>query len=265
MIRKIRRAAIAALALLTLSACEETRDCGGAATKAAEAERELPKLGLMTSLPIYWSIDADISNLAQGNGEKPWQRELLEKQFELVPLDTLSTIPGLSPDDPETDPLAGLERLAVIQPRGLSPADNVALDDWVRGGGELLLVLDPILSGDYDVALGDPRLPVKNTLIPPLVERWGLKIGVRFHETWEAGIRSAALGDGEFVVVHGGELEVIDPAAADCRVLASATIARCAVGKGVVTLLADAALFEHSDIAGEEGEHLKLVLDFAFP
>ena len=63
---------------------------------------------------------------------------MIEARYTLQPLDTLSPVPALSPDAPDTDPLAGLERLAVIQPRGLSPADNVALDQWVRGGGRLL-------------------------------------------------------------------------------------------------------------------------------
>ena len=62
----------------------------------------------------------------------PWQRTALEAAYAIEPLDTLASVPGISPDAPETDPLAGLQRLAVIQPRGLSPADNVALDDWVR-------------------------------------------------------------------------------------------------------------------------------------
>lgn len=89
----------------------------------------------MTSLPLYWRLGADVADIASGNALVPWQRQAMERRFDLVPLDTLSPIPALTPDEPETDPLAELDYLAIIQPRGLSPADNVALDEWVRAGG----------------------------------------------------------------------------------------------------------------------------------
>ena len=113
----------------------------------------------MTSLPLYWPADAALADIAAGTAPPPWQRRAIEADYRLVPLDTLSPIPALSPDAPDTDPLAGLGLLAVIQPRGLSPADNVALDDWVRRGGRLLMALDPALTGDYEAPLGDPRRP----------------------------------------------------------------------------------------------------------
>jgi len=40
--------------------------------------------------------------------------------------------------------------------------------------------------------------------------------------------------------------------------------ATCAVGKGRVTLIADAALFENPDMAGQEGAALRAVLREAF-
>lgn len=267
MIRKIRRAAIAALALVALAGCEETHEPGAVAAQKTETAADLPKLGLMTSLPIYWSLDADIANLAQGNGEKPWQRQLLEKQFELVPLDTLTPIPGLSPDEPETNPLAGLDRLAVIQPRGLSPADNVALDEWVRGGGQLLLVVDPMLTGDYELALGDPRRPVDSAPIPPVIERWGMAIAYdeaqdrhRSVEVPFAGIR--------YGLFHSGEISLRDDSATDCEILGDGAIARCEVGNGRLTLVADAGVFEHQliverDFTGER-QPVAQLLRFAF-
>ncbi|QUL36556.1 hypothetical protein [Erythrobacter sp. JK5] len=255
------RAIATALCALVLPGCSDAETPAPEAPAASAIPRE--PLGLMTSLPLYWPLGADFSELAQGGGERPWQRALLERRFELVPLDTLSPIPGLSPGDRETDPLAGLERLAVIQPRGLSAADNVALDDWVRGGGELLLVLDPILSGDYDVPLGDPRRPVDTALIPPVLKRWGLAITAELHENRDEGIRTVALGNGQITVVHSGTIAPVTGNSA-CEILAQGTLARCTIGQGRVTVLADAALFEHRDLAGERGEHQSRVLDAAF-
>lgn len=230
-----------ALLLLLLAACR-------AAPAQQPAAEEPPAIGLMSSLPLYWPADAALADIAAGTAAVPWQRRAIETRYRIVPLDTLSPIPALSPGAPETDPLAGLERLAVIQPRGLSPADNVALDNWVRGGGRLLMVLDPALTGDYAAPLGDPRRPVDSALIPPVVERWGLAIGFPLDKP--------DAGDAGLVALL--------PAAANACTQPAAAIAVCRIGKGEVTLIADAALFEHPELAGEGGEEIASVLAAAF-
>lgn len=229
-----------------------------AATASAVSIEPRPELGLMTSLPLYWPLGAEMAAIASGQAGVPWQRAAIEQAYTIAPLDTLSPIPALSPDAPDTDPLAGLERLAVIQPRGLSPADNVALDSWVRAGGRLLLVLDPALTGEYDLPLGDPRRPTEAALIPPVVARWGLKVS--FDDEAEAEAEQRAFGAGVLPLALPGEIAVIDPVAAQCEVLAQGAAARCRVGGGQVTLIADAALFEHPELAGADGATLRAVL-----
>lgn len=238
--------------------------CSAAPAPAAreDGRAATSPLGLMTSLPFYWPLGADMATLASGSAPVPWQRTALERRYALVPLDTLSPLPALSADAPETDPLAGLTRLAVIQPRGLSPADNVALDQWVRGGGRLLLVLDPALTGEYDLPLGDPRRPVDSALIPAVAARWGLV--VQFDDAQEAAVTTTRLGPAELPLALAGRLAVSDPAAADCTLAAEGAAAVCRVGKGRVTLIADAALFEHPELAGEGGAALLAVLAAAF-
>lgn len=217
---------------------------------------------MVSSLPLYWGEDADFADLAAGRGAVPWQRGAIEARYRIVPLDTLSRIPALSPDGPEVDPLAGLDRLAVIQPRGLSPADNVALDQWVRSGGLLLLVLDPALTGEYDIPLGDPRRPVDTALIPAVVKRWGL--AVSFDESQAASVATATLDKAQLPLAYAGRVAVTDPAAADCALQAGGAAATCQLGKGRVTLIADAALFEHPELAGKGGAGLLAVLAAAF-
>jgi hypothetical protein len=234
--------------------------CGVA--PAATAPEQRPQLGLMTSLPLYWQVDAELADIAAGRAVPPWQRRAIETRFVLVPLDTLTPLPALSPDTPEVDPLAGLARLAVVQPRGLAPADNVALDQWVRAGGRLLLVLDPALTGEYAAALGDPRRPVDAALIPPVVARWGLAIV--FDEAEADEVTAVPLGEGTLPLALAGRISITDAAAAQCTLLAGDAAARCAIGKGEVTLIADAALFEHPELAGDEGEALLALLDEAF-
>lgn len=201
---------------------------------------ERPNLGLMTSLPLNWPLGSDMQAIASGEVEPAWQKTALERLYQLEPLDTLSPIPGLSPDQPETDPLAGLDRLAIIQPRGLTPADNVALDNWVRGGGRLLLVLDPQLTGDYDLPLGDARRPVDTALIPPVVARWGL--AVSFDPQQQPASRTVRLVEGSLLVELAGEISTVT--GGDCAIGAASVVARCNVGEGRVTLFTDAAMFE---------------------
>jgi hypothetical protein len=212
----------------------------------------------MSSLPLTWPLDAEVEDIAVGRAAIPWQRAALAGRYAIVPLDTLAAIPALSPDAPATDPLAGMVRLAIIQPRGLSPADNVALDAWVRAGGRLLLVLDPLLTGEYDLPFGDPRRPVDAALIPPVVARWGL--AVRFDEAQREGVTERALVGDTLPLAVAGEVAITDPAAAQCTLLAEGAAARCRVGEGHVTLIADAALFEHPELAGERGERLVAVV-----
>lgn len=253
---RINPAAILALGVIALAGCSPPRspppDDAPPSTSAPIA------LGLMTSLPMYWPEGAGLADLAAGRGAVPWQRQVIETRYAIAPLDTLSPIAALPSDTGELDPLNGLTRLAVIQPRGLSPDDNVALDHWVRNGGRLLLLLDPALTGEYEAPLGDPRRPVDSALIPPVVARWGL--AVRFDETQELTLVNAVLDGVQLPLALPGQITITDPAAADCTLHAQTAAAVCRVGKGRVTVIADAALFEHPELAGKNGARLHAVL-----
>ncbi len=256
---KTARCALLALSLL-LAGCEPDEAASPGAPAASDDA--LPELGLMTSLPLYWPLGAGVAELASAAASAPWQRAALEARHRLVLLDTLSPIAAPIPGAAETDPVAGLARLAVIQPRGLAPADNVALDNWVRGGGRLLLVLDPQLTGHYDLPLGDPRRPSQVALIPPVLARWGLAI--RYDEQQDLAGRSAAVGEGTIPLVLAGEVTLTADAARRCTLFAKGAAARCAVGKGQVAILADAAVFEAEEPGDEARASLAALLAWAF-
>ena len=251
MVSRARNTILAALIPLALAACAKA-ESESAQEPTANAAENRPQLGLMTSLPLYWPLGADFGAFARGEAETPWQRALIERQYEIVPLDTLSPIQGLSPDDPETDPLAGLDRLAIVQPRGLAPSDNVALDEWVRGGGHLLLVLDPILSGHYETAIGDPRRPVDTALIPPVLERWGLSMRFDANQPEQAEV-AVPYSASPYAVFGAGELKT--SAESICRIMAQGVMARCDVGQGTVTVVSDAGMFEHELQADAKTAH----------
>ena len=114
-----------AAVLLACTACSASVDADPAVEQVGEQMAQ-PRLGLMSTLPIYWNEAVEFSDLLNQDQGANWVRTVLERDYALEPLDVLT---------PET--LAPLDRLILAQPRALSPEENVALDNWVRAGGRL--------------------------------------------------------------------------------------------------------------------------------
>ena len=64
----------------------------------------------------------------------------------------------------------------MAQPRAQTAENLVALDDWVRRGGRLLLFADPMLEWPSDRALGDPTRPPAMFADTGLLAHWGLRL-----------------------------------------------------------------------------------------
>lgn len=208
-------------------------------------------IGLFTSLPILWNEYAELSDLLKLEGDSHWALEAFKRQGRVVPLDRLAPIP------------AGLGLLVMAQPRPLSPDENIALDEWVRGGGKLLLFADPMLTQHSAFAIGDRRRPEAMVLLSPILARWGLTL--RFDEAQPAGEREVELLGQPVPVNLPGSFTLADEAGA-CRVHADGLAVRCQIGKGVVLAIADAALLEPQPQggAGNREAALGALLDSAF-
>lgn len=212
----------AALAFL-LAACAQGQAENGDTVK--------PRVGLFTTLPIYWG-EGGIENMLEGETEPSWVRTALEKRFELVPLDTL-----------EPEAIEELDRVILAQPRALAPSENVSFDDWVKAGGKALIFADPMLTGHSDYAIGDRRRPQDVVLLSPLFAHWGLEL--RFDENQPSGERGETYSGKTYPVnlagtfVKGGERSE-----ADCSLLQNPLLARCVVGVGEALLFADAAVLD---------------------
>lgn len=224
--RPRQTSALFAALLTLLAACSPANREGG--------QRDRPQLGLFSTLPIYWG-EGGFSAVLEGTDEKSWVRTLLERRFSLEPLDTL-----------EPEAIAGLDRIMLAQPRPLAPSENVALDNWVRGGGRLLVFADPMLTRHSDFAIGDRRRPQDVVLLSPILTRWGLEL--RFDEDQPGGERWVEGHDGSVPVNQAGAFAPLE--GSGCIVSQGGLLARCAIGEGRVTLLADAAVLD----AGHEGE-----------
>ena len=220
--RSLSRTVAAALLCLG-SACH--------ADKAPAADpAELPQLGIMGTIPIYWGESAGFGDVLAGKGTPHWAKAQLEARYRLLPLDMLS---------PES--LDGLDFLLLAQPRALSPAENVALDDWVRAGGRLLLFADPLMTGGSSFPIGDRRRPQDVILISPILDHWGLSLA--FDDEREVGYELVPAMGTEIPVNLPGTLKA-HKGEGTCSLIAAGVLASCQVGQGQVVLLADAALLD---------------------
>ena len=66
--------------------------------------------------------------------------------------------------------------LLMAQPLAQTAENLVALDDWVRGGGRVLLLADPLLEWPSKRPLGDPLRPPPMFADTGLLAHWGLRL-----------------------------------------------------------------------------------------
>jgi hypothetical protein len=221
---KIASAALGA-ALLALAG-----GCGARGPAPAEERASLPELGLMGSIPVYWGESASFGGLVSGEGEGHWARPQLEADYRIRLLDVL---------DPAR--LEGLTFLILAQPRPLAPAENVALDDWVRQGGRLLLFADPLLTGESQFAIGDRRRPQDTILLSPILGHWGLEL--QFDDSQASGPLLVEAGQTSIPVNLPGRFAG-RAGDSECTLLGAGVLARCTIGAGRVLALADAAILD---------------------
>ena len=186
----------------------------------------------MTSLPILWTEEPSIGAML-GKGEAPphWAKAVLESRGALVPLDRIAN-----------ETLRGVDLAVLAQPRPLAPEEMVALDRWVRGGGRLLLLADPMLTAHSIFPLGDPRRPQAIAMVDPLLAHWGLELG--YDDDAAEGERVVRARGIDLPVNLPGSLKT---SGRRCTVDATGLIATCRIGQGLAVLVADAALLESED------------------
>lgn len=231
------------LALMLLAAAMALAGCGQARNDQAVANPN-SQIGLYTSLPIVWNENQRVADLLASDAPTHWLLPALRSHGRLVPLDSLAG-PSAKSSDSGVLPLPGDAILILAQPRPLSPQENVALDNWVRGGGRVLLFADPMLTEHSIYPLGDARRPQDVALLSPILARWGLEL--EFDEAQPRGGRLMAVNGTDVPVNLSGQFRVTGPG---CDTQAGGLLAMCGIGKGQVVALADAALLE-SDSQGD--------------
>lgn len=152
----------------------------------------------------------------------------------LVPIDAL-----------EGPNLSNARSLLLVQPRLLQPRELVLLDDWVRAGGDTLILADPFLLWPDERALGHPRRPPVTSLLDPLLTHWGLRLEPADMASERPVLERRVLRDGTLLNLAGASRFTLVPGGtAHCRLEERGLIATCRVGRGQATLVADADFIE---------------------
>lgn len=236
--------------LLALAGCKAE---GGAGASGRSGDGAGQDLGLYTSLPILWGESDDIRDLLGGETPQHWALAAPGPGASLVPLDSLADAKGALP-------LPQRSVLLIVQPRPLTPQENVALDNWVRAGGRVLLFGDPMLTAPSIFALGDARRPQDVVMLSPILAHWGLVL--EFDESQEPGERPVDLPEGAVPVNLPGRFRLTGNSgntAPSCSLEAAGFLADCRIGAGRVVAMADAALFEESTDASDAQARLSLL------
>jgi hypothetical protein len=138
--------------------------------------------------------------------------------------------------------LKGARLLLMAHPLAQPAEDLVALDAWVRKGGKLLLLADPLLEWPDSRPLGDPTRPPPMFMDTGLLKHWGL----RLEPLTDRGDRVSTLAGRTMTTRSPGQFH------GNCKISPDRTVATCRMGKGAVMLVADADFLDWS--RGEAGK-----------
>jgi hypothetical protein len=185
-----------------------------------------PALLLVTTLPLIFGEGFSL----EGGGSKAL--DALETRYRVVPI-------GVT----DAASLRQGQLLLMAHPLAQPAEALVDLDRWVRGGGRVLLLADPLLDWPSNRPLGDLLRPPPAFADTGLLAHWGL----RLHAPDEPGPASREVDGREVRTVSAGELVTSGPA---CAVAAHGFIARCSIGKGEAIVVADADFLNVGEIEG---------------
>ncbi len=188
---------------------------------------ERPELLLLTSLPLAFgdsfALDAAGSPVL----------DALDQRFRV------RIIATASPSE-----LKGARLLLMAHPLAQPAEDLVALDEWVRKGGKLLLLADPRLDWADSRPLADPTRPPPMFMDTGLLAHWGLRL-----DSPTASVDRASTLAGRTIATRSpGQIH------GSCAVAADRIVAKCRIGAGTAIIVADADFLDWSrDEAGARG------------
>jgi hypothetical protein len=201
---------------------------------AARPPNQRPTLLLLTSLPLMFGEGFSL----QESGSPALKA--LGSRYRVVPISVTSPAE-----------LAKGKLLMMAHPLAQPAEDLVALDDWVRHGGRVLLLADPMLEWPSNRALGDPLRPAPMFMDTGLLAHWGLRLDT----PEQRGERVERLGGFKVLTDSPGQLF------GRCEISADRLVAHCRIGKGQATVVADADLLDTARLGSAAAHNLDAVLE----
>jgi hypothetical protein len=195
----------------------------------ARPASERPTLLLLTSLPLLFNEGFSL----QGGGSPALKR--LQTRYRIVPISVT-----------DAAELRKGRLLLMAQPPAQTPENLVALDAWVRSGGHLLLLADPMLEWPSERPLGDPLRPPPMFTDTGLLAHWGLRLDAPD----QRGPAERELEGLQVLTVSPGRLE------GRCSVSNDALIARCRLAGGQAIIVADADLLDVNRLGPEASQNI---------
>ena len=136
--------------------------------------------------------------------------------------------------------------LLMAQPRAQRAEDLVALDNWVRGGGRVLLLADPMLDWQSGRPLGDPLAPPPMFADTGLLGHWGLRLDTPD----QRGLKRTKIGGYYVLTDSPGSLW------GRCDIGRDRLVAQCRIGRGRATIIADADFLDVQSLDGSTPHNL---------
>ena len=200
-----------------------------------------PQLLLLTSLPIVFPEGFTLK------GPKSPVLERLEEDFRVFPISVA-----------DRSSLRGHKILLMAQPQAQPASVLVQLDQWVRGGGKVLLLADPALEWPSERPFGDPLRPPPAFADTGLLAHWGL----RLYAPAGFGVASVDAGGHHIRTAAPGALAATSP---DCTVDSGGLEARCRIGRGTAIVVADADFLDSDRFGSTNLDLLMSELDALKP
>lgn len=127
----------------------------------------------------------------------------------------------------------------------------VELDSWVREGGRLLLLADPMLEWESKRPLGDSLRPSPMFPDTGLLGHWGLRLDA----PESRGPAERSIGSRRVLTASPGALF------GSCAISADRLVARCRIGAGQAVVIADADFLDVEGVDGPTDRNLDALID----
>jgi hypothetical protein len=190
---------------------------------------ERPPLMLITTLPILFPEEFTLKAI-----DSP-AFLVIDHRYRLIPIGTT-----------QAGELRRARMLMMAHALAQPAEALVDLDRWVRDGGRLLLLADPKLDWPSKRALGDTLRPPPVFADTGLLAHWGLRLDAPA----EDGLAMRELGGFKVQTSSPGRLQ-----GRGCKIGRDGFVAHCKVGKGRVTVVADADFLRLFDGAGYDADN----------